>query len=257
MNVLWMVAALLTQDDTAKAKEVLEAAAAAMKEAPALRFDCESAWKGVEMKQKLTMTLRRPNLGRIELAMNEQQVLYVLDGKTYWSYMKNSNQYMKFPQSEGMLDWIGAGPVPSMYLEKSAAKVLDGAGGVSLKKEKLGEDECDVVAWKQGDEMESRLWVDAKKAIRKYVVTTGTGEQAFEQTVTFGKFDLDPKPADDAFTFTPPKDAKEMKEDEPGEDLLAVGTDAPEFEGTDLEDKAVKLSEYKGKTVLLNFWFYD
>jgi len=35
---------------------------------------------------------------------------------------------------------------------------------------------------------------------------------------------------------------------------LAVGKKAPEIEGTDLEGKPMKLSEFRGKVVLLDFW---
>jgi len=35
---------------------------------------------------------------------------------------------------------------------------------------------------------------------------------------------------------------------------LAIGKPAPEIEGRDLEGVAFKLSEYRGKVVLLDFW---
>ena len=35
---------------------------------------------------------------------------------------------------------------------------------------------------------------------------------------------------------------------------LGVGNEAPDVEGTDLEGKAIKLSSYRGKVVLLDFW---
>ena len=36
----------------------------------------------------------------------------------------------------------------------------------------------------------------------------------------------------------------------------STATKAPEFTGTGLDGKPVKLSDYRGKPVLLNFWFY-
>jgi cytochrome oxidase Cu insertion factor (SCO1/SenC/PrrC family) len=35
---------------------------------------------------------------------------------------------------------------------------------------------------------------------------------------------------------------------------LAVGKEAPELQGTDQDGKPFKLSEYRGKVVLLDFW---
>ncbi len=48
-------------------------------------------------------------------------------------------------------------------------------------------------------------------------------------------------------TFNQPLDL-----DPPG---LKVGTAAPEIEGEDLDGKKFKLSDYKGKVVMLDFWF--
>lgn len=46
------------------------------------------------------------------------------------------------------------------------------------------------------------------------------------------------------------------EEDIPGAKLSALreGAEAPEFELTTLDGKAVKLSDYRGKKVILNFW---
>jgi len=40
----------------------------------------------------------------------------------------------------------------------------------------------------------------------------------------------------------------------PSADGLAVGTKAPEIVGEDLEGTAFKLSDYRGKIVILDFW---
>jgi len=47
MKALLMVLAL--QDDAAKAKQLLEAAAAPAKDAPSVAFECQSKWKGVDL----------------------------------------------------------------------------------------------------------------------------------------------------------------------------------------------------------------
>lgn len=38
--------------------------------------------------------------------------------------------------------------------------------------------------------------------------------------------------------------------------LLAVGAEAPQVKFTDMDGKEVELSSLKGKTILMNFWFY-
>jgi len=44
-------------------------------------------------------------------------------------------------------------------------------------------------------------------------------------------------------------------EDKPKEKVkIAVGKPAPEIEGEDIEGNAFKLSDYRGKVVVLDFW---
>ncbi len=38
--------------------------------------------------------------------------------------------------------------------------------------------------------------------------------------------------------------------------LLAVGSEAPNVVVTTMNDESVRLDSFRGKTVLLNFWFY-
>lgn len=49
------------------------------------------------------------------------------------------------------------------------------------------------------------------------------------------------------------RQALQMAE-EPDMPQLAVGMIAPEIEGEDLDGKPFKLSDYRGKVVLLDFW---
>jgi outer membrane lipoprotein-sorting protein len=245
---------LAFQDDTAKAKELLEAAGKALKEAKAIRFEYASQWKGT-VDQKCKVTFQRPNLGRLEIKAYDQEYLYILDGKTLWMYMPSSKQYMKMEQSEGIQNALGVGPLSNLYFSP-ATELLTDATDLKVKEEKLGEEKVSVISWK-ATEAEHRLWIDANKAVRKYELKMTVEDETYEQTIEYGKVEIDPKLEKDAFAFTPPKDATEFKQDDdPSGALIAVGEDAPDFEATDLEGKKVKLSDYKGKTVILNFWFY-
>ncbi len=60
-----------------------------------------------------------------------------------------------------------------------------------------------------------------------------------------------------AFKFAPPPGAQLSKPyaaPEPPKPLLAVGTPAPDFAATAPDGSTVHLSDYKGKTVVLDFW---
>jgi peroxiredoxin len=76
----------------------------------------------------------------------------------------------------------------------------------------------------------------------------------------FTDWDLEKKPADDDFVFTPPEGAKKAKSlaealtpKQPPHPLL--GESAPEFTVKDLEGNEVSLASYKDKdAVILDFW---
>lgn len=60
----------------------------------------------------------------------------------------------------------------------------------------------------------------------------------------------------DKKSTAPTDEAVETTEDVPGAKLssLREGAEAPDFELNTLDGKAVKLSDYRGKKVILNFW---
>jgi cytochrome oxidase Cu insertion factor (SCO1/SenC/PrrC family) len=45
-----------------------------------------------------------------------------------------------------------------------------------------------------------------------------------------------------------------LKRGEPTASSLAIGTAAPDIEAEDVDGKTFKLSDYRGKVVLLDFW---
>jgi len=64
-----------------------------------------------------------------------------------------------------------------------------------------------------------------------------------------------PPPMDEAQVAPPKKDAADADADAaPTEDPFAVGNVAPDIDGIDLDGEAFKLSDYRGKVVMLDFW---
>ncbi len=258
MNTLLLAAALLAQGDAARATEILRAASDALKDATALRLQKTMITEGYEGKNEIELAVRRPNLVRMTLKPDD--LLDVLDGKTCWSYVKESNEYMKYPQEEAAAGRY-LGPLGAIFLKRDGPSLLADAKDVSVKREKIGDAECDVIRWteKKGQvAVEWALWFDAKRQLRRSVEKAAGEDLNFRQTVDIASLEADPRLPDDAFTFVPPKDAKEAR---PGEDLdkslLAEGAAAPDFKAADVDGKEVTLSSFKGKTVLLNFWFYN
>ena len=62
-------------------------------------------------------------------------------------------------------------------------------------------------------------------------------------------------PANDLFTFDPPSNATEVATlNLPGERVLLTGKNAMDFELKDLQGTQIRLSSFRGKIVLLDFW---
>ncbi len=244
------------QGDAEQARELVEGVAAAMKESPAVAFDCEVRLKigELEVPQTAKTVLRRPNLARLELAGAGQDALIVLDGTASWHYLKAGNRYFKSKQrSTTKLEQYGAGPAASLFFGQGAGSLLPYLSDATVTMERLGDEECSVVTWKVGAEQAS-LAIHGNR-LRRYRTTRSIAAQKFEQTFTYGTFDLAPTIADGAFAFVPPKGARAIEQG--GDDaLLDLGAVAPDFSVTGTDGKVRKLSESRGRPVLLTFWFY-
>lgn len=44
------------------------------------------------------------------------------------------------------------------------------------------------------------------------------------------------------------------KEDQPAMQRLSIGSDAPDFEGVNTKGEPIRLADYRGKVVVINFW---
>ncbi len=97
-----------------------------------------------------------------------------------------------------------------------------------------------------------KVWVNAQTGFpyRDMGFLTTGGKTAATQEITFSDWVLNKPlaknqlafaPSAGATLYTPPK-------------LLAVGTAAPDFSAVTSDGKTVHLSDYKGKTVVLDFW---
>ncbi len=253
---------LFPVQDEKQASELLEKAWDRLQKADMISIRAEMLTRGGGMEalsQKAELLVKRPNLARVALVEGDQDFLVVADGRILWTWFESEKKYLKMEQLEGMLgELLPAGIVPRMFLEKSKPEWFKDAGEVKVSREKLEEQDCQVISMKLPD-LRMRVWVDSEGRIRKSEEIFEVQGDALTQTTVYGKENLAPEVKESDFSFTPPEGAEEMKMGggrERGDDLLPVGSDAPAFECTDLEGRSVKLSDLQGKVVLLNFWFY-
>jgi len=263
MILLFVVLATLAQDDGKKAQELLDAVGAQLKDAPALQIDY--VWHVQTAKEttkiKFSLMAKRPNLlwfTEKEKGTNSEMTLF--DGKWHWTYDTDENEYTKSTQSPYIFSTcISGSPLQEIFF-KGASRMLYRASEIKVGEEKLGNETCRTIRWtrKRGKARTdtSKLWIDSRDLIRRSEGTSVSGEERSDETLDYKKVDLNPKLPDDAFTFKPKKGAKEAKEAGSSDELLPIGSQAPDFEAADLDGKKVKLTDYKGKTVLLNFWFH-
>ena len=98
----------------------------------------------------------------------------------------------------------------------------------------------------------SRYWVEKQsgKPFQRMMFITAKGKTRLSQKVTFSDWTLNQPLARPLLAFVPPAGAKLYIPPK----LLAVGTNAPDFAAVTPDGKTVHLSDYRGKTVVLDFW---
>jgi len=106
-----------------------------------------------------------------------------------------------------------------------------------------------------GEDGTSTAWLDAKGALRSFTLPIG-GTAVLVATIDSLELLKEAEVKD--FLKPIPDDYEELTFEETDweEGMLEVGADAPEVRMTGMDDVEFALSSLKGKTVLLNFWFF-
>ena len=97
------------------------------------------------------------------------------------------------------------------------------------------------------------LYIGADNLIHRAVTHSQVKGKAVQTEIVLHDVRLDPSVSDAAFVFTPPADAVPFEKTAP-QALLAAGTDAPDFQAEDAAGKTVRLSDLRGKVVVLKFF---
>ncbi len=258
-----------------KTREIVDKTMDALQNASSLQFNANLSLNMAlgEDKQEVSSAFRvaaeDPNKLSMVSEGGPMGMTLVSDGKDLYTYLPALSQYMVEPAPGAMqaiLDQAGANP-PALFILALTAEnpreiLLDGVtDGKYVGTETLDGVESHHMAFTH-PELNWDLWVQTgeKPVIVRIKPDLGKAlaqevpEMKAEMIISYSNWVVGEDVPDDTFKFTPPEGAQLVSNDqEPPHALL--GATAPEFQLDLLDGGSVKLSQHKGKDiVILDFW---
>ena len=218
-----------------------------------------------------------PGKTRMEIKKGSISMLDVSDGETTWVYNSMTKQYAKIPAAQGpaaVMAVMGIKLPDTSYIHTSykttGQETIDIDGQkyecwvveMQISEFSFASGPNDKVAPPKVTGAVMTSWIDKKLGIDvqfTFAMTMQMGGKDIEmnQKVVKKGLKIDQPLAEAMFTFTPPPDAKEVKE----LNLFGMaaksdltGKPAPAFEVKTISGETFSLAALKGKPVLLDFW---
>ncbi len=215
----------------------------------------------------LTIKIQGPRKIRVEsipAKKTKADALYVVNGIDEHEYFVTNNTYRNIdstPEGHKSSQIRSIASIDLIF--DPLSKEPQGSGKVTITKDTVNGHPMTVrtelqptVTNKDGSTTiyYDKTWVDSITGcpLKRTAYMTQNGKSTITLELRFSDWILDkPIPAQ-TFAFTLPADATEMGKNTPK--LLTAGTVAPDFEANTPDGKKVHLSDFKGKTVILDFW---
>jgi thiol-disulfide isomerase/thioredoxin len=177
--------------------------------------------------------------------------ILISDGQTTWQYFPEANEFTKVPTGMQPLGSSLLGAYVWLGRIREPAKIV--------RQERLGAADCTVVRIGREGGYTRTLWIDSKTDM---IWKEELNEASTTETVPSRKIEIrftvvntQETFAPELFVFDPSKtQAKDRREQQQKAAVTTAGSEAPDFTLRDLEGKEVRLSELRGKAVLLDFW---
>jgi peroxiredoxin/outer membrane lipoprotein-sorting protein len=198
--------------------------------------------------------------GKFKVTIGEGPMLstIIYDGQYMWTYSSMENEYTKnqVPSQavqEGIFFFMPLSIALSPICKKTftSQNFLATLGKSSLSKTTLNKKNAHLVTFTdKKDGSVIKIAVDAKEYKVLQITVIPPGGQG-EITYKITSFQANPSFPEGTFAFTPPQGAKEYT---PPKEENLEGQPAPDFSLQSLDGKTYKLSDLKGKVVLIDFW---
>lgn len=176
--------------------------------------------------------------------------IYASDGKTQTEYRQSSNRYTKSDAAARFADLetstIALSSLTVFLTPEAFAKYHHASSDpIGIYKTLLGKQE--------GKTIEGVLALDPATGFPSSLsifITPSKNPDVPAERIAFTNWKLNAPMNEAKFAYTPPASATLYTPPQ----MLANGTQAPDFTANDKDGKPVKLSDYKGKVVVLDFW---
>ncbi len=251
---------VLATEGGKQAQKILEAVRESLRSVKALRYEVVTEQADSPPVQT-AVTLKRPDLMKRTMSTAEADAseTTVCDGADEWHMDDGDRTYRKYPLRTGAAQSLGyTDPLASLYFESGAPLLLAEAMNVTVAAADLEGTACDVISWTAGHgyTQKIKLWIGPDRHLRQMTTEWSSQGRSGSQMTKYRSLDPAPTIPDGFFAFKPGADWRDITNDRPGEKHLAAGTPAPDFEALDRGGAAIRLSELRGRPVVLAFGRY-
>ncbi len=247
-------------------------------------YECEELEGETIPKSNYRIWLKKPNFARVEVEQEgDLRGVIIGDGKCWWSYWPNkrpffpwedSIEYVKTCSTSYTKEHLSLGlysiahlignlrinmgmPIlqPSVFYNYPDHLVKHVDSVICLGTEKIGEQEYDVIEVSYMNHQRSKYYwlskVDHLPRKLKQVIRTA---ETYVSHELWSYIAIDMEIPDEKFTWQPPEHWQEYGFPQKRDGLLNPGTEAPDFACKGVDGSTIKLSDYRGKIIIINFW---
>jgi peroxiredoxin/outer membrane lipoprotein-sorting protein len=244
--------------ESVAAKVLLKKVAETYRTISAARFESETfeeraGQQSVVRRTTLRKTtISQPGKVRIETTGSNEPAVTISDGKTVWNFFPESNEYTATPAGK---QGVGQGAIASYSLLNEIREPVRIIGFG-----RAADTDCTILTIGRDGNHARTLWIDPntnfiRKDEAKDISTSDGASSSQSSTTTFPVAHAVETPDSAIFSFAPGKTrAIERRELQKAAPVTRIGTLAPEFTLRNLKGEEVRLSDLRGKIVVLDFW---